>query len=137
MPDEERKERCDGCRFYGHTTDGPAGANVGECHRFPPQVGATGPHRFPEVFEHEWCGEFQTQGPSAAVLAPPVDELGLSVRARKGLRRLGCVTLGDVIKHTANDLLMLKNFGPYSLDEVREKLAKRGLALAGDAPAAN
>jgi DNA-directed RNA polymerase subunit alpha len=62
----------------------------------------------------------------------PITELNLSVRARKCTTKLGIMTVGDLIRRTAEDLLECKNFGVTSLNEVREKLAERGLRLRGD-----
>ncbi len=62
----------------------------------------------------------------------PIGELNLSVRARKCTTKLGLTTIGDLIRRTAEDLLECKNFGVTSLNEVREKLAERGLKLRGD-----
>ena len=64
--------------------------------------------------------------------ALPIGELNLSVRARKCTTKLGLTTIGDLIRRTAEDLLECKNFGVTSLNEVREKLAERGLKLRGD-----
>ncbi len=57
-----------------------------------------------------------------AMLARPIAELNLSVRARKCMIRLGINTLGDLVRRTGDDLLECKNFGVTSLNEVREKL---------------
>src|SRR5262249_47349861 len=62
-----------------------------------------------------------------AVLGKPVSDLNLSVRARKCMNRLGINTLGDLIQHSADELLESKNFGMTSLAEVREKLGQYGL----------
>ncbi len=64
-----------------------------------------------------------------AVLAKPVSDLAMSVRARKALQLLGIVTLGDLASHTEAELMGVKNFGATSLKEVRERLAEHGLAL--------
>jgi DNA-directed RNA polymerase subunit alpha len=66
------------------------------------------------------------------VLNKPVSELNLSVRARKCMNRLGINTLGELIQHTADELLESKNFGMTSLTEVRERLRQHGLTLRGD-----
>ena len=60
------------------------------------------------------------------MLARPISELNLSVRARKCMIRLGINTLGDLIRRTGDDLLECKNFGVTSLNEVREKLTVHG-----------
>lgn len=67
-----------------------------------------------------------------ALLERPISDLNLSVRARKCMSRLNLVTLGDLIRKSADDLLECKNFGVTSLNEVREKLAQLGLKLRGD-----
>jgi len=66
------------------------------------------------------------------VLAKPVSELNLSVRARKCMNRLGISSLSELIQRTADELLESKNFGMTSLTEVREKLRQLGLTLRGD-----
>ncbi len=73
------------------------------------------------------------------VLAMSISDLNLSVRARKGCRRAitgspqGEAILGDLIKLSADDLLdRSRNFGMTSLNEVREKLRRLGLALQRD-----
>ena len=66
------------------------------------------------------------------VYSMPITDLNLSVRARKCTTKLGIMTIGDLIRRTAEDLLECKNFGVTSLNEVREKLTERGLKLRGD-----
>lgn len=67
-----------------------------------------------------------------ALLNKPISELSLSVRARKCMVRLGINTVGELIRHTGDELLECKNFGVTSLNEVREKLAALGLKLRGE-----
>lgn len=67
-----------------------------------------------------------------ALLAKPVSELNLSVRARKCMARLGINTVGDLIRYSGDELLECKNFGVTSLNEVREKLRALGLKLRGE-----
>lgn len=67
-----------------------------------------------------------------ALLSQPISDLNLSVRARKCMVRLGITTIGELIRHTGDDLLECKNFGVTSLNEVREKLANLGLKLRGE-----
>lgn len=72
----------------------------------------------------------------------PIESLGLSVRARKSLRRddkqdeLGprIETAEQLCLRSAAELLYRRNFGHTSLREVRDALAARGLALRGDPP---
>ena len=63
------------------------------------------------------------------VLAKPVSDLALSVRARKALQLLGVQTLGDLASHTEAELMGIKNFGATSLKEVKERLVEHGLSL--------
>ncbi len=67
-----------------------------------------------------------------AMLAKPITDLNLSVRARKCMTRLGITTIGELLRHTGDELLECKNFGVTSLNEVREKLTQHGLKLRGD-----
>ncbi|GIW88865.1 MAG: RNA polymerase subunit alpha domain protein [Isosphaeraceae bacterium] len=67
-----------------------------------------------------------------ALLAKPITDLALSVRARKCMTRLNIQTVGQLIQRTGDELLEIKNFGVTSLNEVRDKLAQLGLKLKGD-----
>ena len=67
-----------------------------------------------------------------ALLSRPISDLNLSVRARKCMIRLGLSTIGELVRHTGDELLECKNFGVTSLNEVREKLTGHGLRLRGD-----
>lgn len=66
------------------------------------------------------------------VLAVPVRSLRLSIRSSHGLRREGIETVRQLIELSAEDLLDVKNLGVTSLNEIREKLKDRGLALRLD-----
>lgn len=77
--------------------------------------------------------EAETMSPDEqALLARPIADLNLSVRARKCMIRLGLSTVGELVRHTGDELLECKNFGVTSLNEVREKLTQHGLKLRGD-----
>ncbi len=67
-----------------------------------------------------------------AMLAKPIGDLNLSVRARKCMSKLNIQTLGDLLKHTGDELLECKNFGITSLNEVRDKLTSMNLKLKND-----
>jgi DNA-directed RNA polymerase subunit alpha len=67
-----------------------------------------------------------------AMLAKPISDLSLSVRARKCMTKLGIQTVGDLISRTGDDLLECKNFGVTSLNEVRERLAELNLKLKNE-----
>jgi DNA-directed RNA polymerase subunit alpha len=67
-----------------------------------------------------------------AILLRPIGDLDLSVRARKCMSRLGIQTIGELVKHTADELLECKNFGVTSLKEIREKLTLQNIKLRGE-----
>lgn len=58
-----------------------------------------------------------------------VDDMQLSVRARKCLQKLTVRTLGDLTRMTDAELLGCKNFGVTSLNEIKRALAGFGLSL--------
>lgn len=59
----------------------------------------------------------------------PVDDLRLSVRARKCLQKLELRSLNDLTSKTEAELLGCKNFGVTSLNEIKEALTNLGLSL--------
>ncbi len=59
----------------------------------------------------------------------PVTDLELSVRSRKCLQMLGVKTIGELVTHSEPELLATQNFGQTSLDEIKERLAKIGVAF--------
>src|SRR5262249_34107103 len=63
-----------------------------------------------------------------------VDVLGLSARASHCCRNERIVYVGDLVRTTERDLLLLPNFGRISLHEIKEVLAERGLHLGMDVP---
>ncbi len=70
----------------------------------------------------------------AADLALPIEDLNLSVRSYNCLKREGIHTVGELVGHSENDLLDIRNFGAKSIEEVKEKLAELGLLLKDGAP---
>jgi DNA-directed RNA polymerase alpha subunit len=62
-----------------------------------------------------------------------IEALGLSVRAVKCLEADEIYTIDQLIYYSENDLLRLPNLGRRSLNEIKEKLAERGLKLRGQA----
>ena len=77
----------------------------------------------------EGSGEARDDG-----LAQPIEELNLPVRSYNSLRGEGIHTVGDLAAKTREDLLAIDHIGPASVEEIRQKLADRGLAL-GDSRA--
>ena len=63
------------------------------------------------------------------LLNKPVDDLRLSVRARKCLQKLNIRTIGEITSKTDAELLGCKNFGVTSLNEVKASLGDLGLSL--------
>jgi len=59
----------------------------------------------------------------------PIEKLDLSIRARRCMENLEIATIGDLLRHSENELLASKNFGQTSLNEVRRKLEAFGMAL--------
>jgi DNA-directed RNA polymerase subunit alpha len=64
-----------------------------------------------------------------ALLNKPVDELQLSVRARKCLQKLNIRTIAELTRKTEAELLGCKNFGVTSLNEIKKSLRNLGLSL--------
>lgn len=69
------------------------------------------------------------------LLAKPIEELDLSVRARNCLDAENVATVGDLVRKQETDLLKIKNFGKTSLKEIKKKLADLNLALGTDTEA--
>ena len=51
-----------------------------------------------------------------------VDELNLTVRAKKCLSRKDIRTIGELVRTTSEELMNSKNFGVTSLNEIKKKL---------------
>ena len=63
------------------------------------------------------------------LLNKSVDDMQLSVRARKCLQKLNIRTLGELTRTTDAELLGCKNFGVTSLNEIKRILSGFGLSL--------
>ncbi len=68
-------------------------------------------------------------GGDDASLNRSVNELNLSVRARKALTLLNVHSLADLCMRTEAELMGVKNFGMTSLLEIKSKLAEMGLNM--------
>ena len=75
--------------------------------------------------EHEAVGEEVEDG----MLSRSVDDLQLSVRARKCISKLNIHTLGELTRRTEAELLGCKNFGVTSLNEIKQAITDIGLSL--------
>jgi carbon monoxide dehydrogenase subunit G len=58
-----------------------------------------------------------------------LETLVLPVRTYNGLRRTGIHTVDDLASQTREQLLGIEGIGPASVEEIRQKLADRGLTL--------
>lgn len=67
--------------------------------------------------------------PASANLKRPLEDLDLSGRAFARLKYEGVRLIGDLVEKTEEDLLHIWSFGPTSLDQVKQNLAKLGLSL--------
>src|SRR5450755_3297957 len=73
-------------------------------------------------------------GDAASDLALPIEDLDLPLRAYNSLRREGVHTVGDLVARTPQQLLAIDNIGRASVEDIRQRLASRGLSLS-EAPA--
>ena len=58
-----------------------------------------------------------------------LESLALPVRTYNGLRRTGIHTVDDLASQTREHLLGIEGIGPASVEEIKQKLADRGLTL--------
>lgn len=63
------------------------------------------------------------------VMNKPVTELELSIRCRRVVEAIGCITVGDITQHTEEEFLAMPNFGTTSLQELKTKLTELDLKL--------
>ncbi len=71
----------------------------------------------------------ETAPAGAKDLQLPIEDLELPVRVLNCLHRGGINTVGQLIEKTEDDLLALRSFGARSIEDVKEKLEKRGFGL--------
>jgi len=62
-----------------------------------------------------------------AIADMPIEELDLPQRAFNSLKRHGITKVGQLLQTPDEELLRMRNFGKKSLDEIKERLAARGL----------
>ncbi|MEU5548030.1 DNA-directed RNA polymerase subunit alpha C-terminal domain-containing protein, partial [Streptomyces sioyaensis] len=70
-----------------------------------------------------------TGGAVAADLALPIEALELTVRSYNSLKREGVHLVGELVVRSEAELLDIRNLGKKSIDELKAKLADRGLTL--------
>ena len=66
------------------------------------------------------------------ILEMTIEELDLSVRSFKCLKRAGINTVADLINKTEEEMMKVRNLGKKSLDEVINKLLSFGLSLRNE-----
>ncbi len=71
-------------------------------------------------------------GEKADIYNKPISHLQLSIRARRTVEALGCLTIGDIMKHSSDELLGMPNFGITSLQELKGALSQISLKLRGE-----
>jgi len=74
--------------------------------------------------------EAEEEGIPARVYDMLIEDLDLSVRVYNCLKRIGITNVGEVLERLEkgdDEILAIRNFGPKSLVELREKLHARGL----------
>lgn len=65
-----------------------------------------------------------------------IEELELSLRTLNCLRRAGITKVGELLEKGEEELLMLRNFGQKSLDEVKQRLQAAGFKYGTEEPEA-
>lgn len=63
------------------------------------------------------------------VFGKEISTLDLSARAMTSLKAAEIKTIGDLVQKTESEILLTKNFGSKSLDEIKEALHLMGLSL--------
>lgn len=81
-----------------------------------------------QEIEAEQAAE-EIEAENEGILNKPVENLQLSVRARKCLLKLNIRSIGDLTRKTEAELLGVKNFGVTSLNEIKKSLSNLGLSL--------
>lgn len=75
-----------------------------------------------EIFE-------PTELAASAGIDTSISELDLNVRAYNCLQRAKIETLADLVSHTEDELLGIRNLGAKTVELIKEKLEARGLSL--------
>jgi DNA-directed RNA polymerase subunit alpha len=74
--------------------------------------------------------EGEEEGIPSHVYEMPIEDLDLNVRVYNCLKRTGITNVGEVLERMEKgeeEMMAIRNFGPKSLSELKEKLADRGL----------
>jgi DNA-directed RNA polymerase subunit alpha len=84
----------------------------------------------PVADAHDQAQLFDSQSDPEDLLSRSILELELSVRSNNCLEAERIMTVGDLVSHTEEQLMEIRNFGRTSLDEIKAKLTELGLTLA-------
>jgi DNA-directed RNA polymerase subunit alpha len=84
---------------------------------------------FADLQGTETAGESPRMPQVDPILMRPVDDLELTVRSANCLKAENIYYIGDLIQRSENELLKTPNLGRKSLNEIKEVLASKGLAL--------
>jgi DNA-directed RNA polymerase subunit alpha len=82
-----------------------------------------------DAVKEQLYSQLRDAGGDDEMLSRSVNEMDLSVRARKALALLNVQMIGDLVMKTEAELMGVKNFGMTSLIEIKEKLSEMGLGL--------
>jgi DNA-directed RNA polymerase subunit alpha len=77
-------------------------------------------------------------GIPTSVYEMPIEELELSVRAYNCLKRAGLTRVGEILERMTmgdEEMLLIRNFGQKSLDELKDAVAAKGLGRYVEIPA--
>ena len=85
--------------------------------------------------ETEPGAEVPSLAVSPEIYQTPIERLELSPRTLNCLKRAHITKVGEVLEMSDDDLVKIRNFGEKSLQELREKLAERGIAPHSTEPA--
>lgn len=83
----------------------------------------------PEITDTDEQAPGQDMSHLREILDRPIDECGLSVRSVNSLKNSGINTLGDLVRHSEDDMLKVKNVGEKALSEIRDLLEAEGLSF--------
>lgn len=100
-------------------------------------TGTAGPGAAADAGEQDAAAGGASDDMPQADLAMPLEELNLPLRSYNSLRRDGVHTVGELAARTPAELLAIDGIGPASVEEIRRKLAERGLALGESLASAN
>ena len=82
-----------------------------------------------EAVKQQVYEQLSDAGGDSEILSKSVNEMNLSVRARKALALLNVSMIGDLVLKTEAELMGVKNFGMTSLTEIKQCLEDMGLGL--------